>query len=81
VTAGFSLIQLTDAGTALTEDPVGSNLIGSDPQLGTLQDNGGATPTQKPALSSPVIDTGLTDATADQRGLARPFRRSLDRVA
>jgi len=73
VTAGFSLIQLADDGTAVTEDPVGSNIIGSDPQLGVLQDNGGATPTQKPAASSPVIDKGLSDSTVDQRGSSRPF--------
>jgi hypothetical protein len=73
VTAAFSLIQTIDDGTALTEDPVGSNLIGLDPQLGTLQDNGGPTPTQKPAASSPVIDKGLSDSTVDQRGLSRPF--------
>jgi hypothetical protein len=72
VTAAFSLIQTTD-GTTLTEDPAGSNLIGSDPQLGTLEDNGGTTPTQKPAASSPVIDQGLSDSSADQRGSSRPF--------
>jgi predicted outer membrane repeat protein len=73
VTAAFSLIQTIDDGTTLTEDPAGSNLIGSDPQLGTLQDNGGTTPTQKPALSSPVIDKGLSDSSVDQRGSSRPF--------
>jgi hypothetical protein len=73
VTAAFSLIQTTDAGTTVTEDPAGSNLLGSDPQLGALQDNGGPTPTQKPALTSPVIDKGLSDSSADQRGLSRPF--------
>ena len=72
VTAAFSLIQTTD-GTTVTEDPAGSNLIGSDPQLGLLQDNGGTTPTQKPALSSPVIDKGLSDSSVDQRGSSRPF--------
>jgi hypothetical protein len=73
VTAGFSLIESTDDSLALTEDPAGSNLIGSDPQLGLLQDNGGSTPTQKPALTSPVVDKGLSDSAADQRGSARPF--------
>jgi len=72
VTAAFSLIQRT-LGTDVTEQPVGSNLFGPDPQLGSLQDNGGSTPTQKPALSSPVIDKGLSDADVDQRGSARPF--------
>jgi predicted outer membrane repeat protein len=73
VTAAFSLIQTVDDGTAVTEAPVGSNVLGSDPQLGTLQDNGGPTPTEKPALTSPVIDKGLSNSSTDQRGLSRPF--------
>ena len=72
-TAGFSLIESTDDSLVLTEDPVGTNVIGSDPQLGVLQDNGGPTPTQKPATASPVIDTGLSDSSLDQRGSTRPF--------
>jgi hypothetical protein len=72
-TAGFSLIETTDDSVVLTEAPGGSNMVGQDPQLGLLQDNGGPTPTQKPALTSPIIDKGLSDSSVDQRGSARPF--------
>jgi hypothetical protein len=46
-----------------------------DPQLGPLADNGGPTQTEKPRLTSPLIDKGLTMVSprVDQRGLARPF--------
>jgi hypothetical protein len=72
-TAAFSLIQTTDDSLVLTEAPLGSNIVGQDPQLGPLQDNGGTMPTQKPALSSPVLDQGLSDSSVDQRGSPRPF--------
>ncbi|MEZ6071650.1 MAG: choice-of-anchor Q domain-containing protein [Pirellulales bacterium] len=60
-----------------------SNITGSDPMLGALQDNGGPTETHAPLPGSPVIDAGDAGAVAgvgtvplyDQRGA--PF----DRVA
>lgn len=57
----------------------------TDPRLGALGDNGGATPTRLPATGSPVVDAGVpvdtTGATADfvaligadQRGVTRPL--------
>jgi hypothetical protein len=71
---GFSLIE-NQAGAAINTTPAFSNLTGVDPQLGTLQNNGGPTFTQAPALTSPVIDCGTSaGATTDQRGgtFARP---------
>jgi hypothetical protein len=51
----------------------GSNLFGQDPQLGTLQDNGGPTYTMEPAAASPVIDCGSdTTHALDQRGIGFP---------
>jgi CSLREA domain-containing protein len=46
----------------------------SDPQLGSLQNNSGATWTYAPLQGSPVIDTGddSSCATTDQRDLPRP---------
>jgi hypothetical protein len=48
------------------------NLIGQDPLLGPLQDNGGVTLTHLPADGSPVIDAGDPNFTGppdfDQRG-------------
>ncbi len=77
VDAGFSLVE--DASDAtLTDFPPGSNLTGLDPQLGPLQDNGGPTPTRRPAATSPVIDKGfaVSNAGIDQRGFDRPVDAS-----
>jgi hypothetical protein len=63
VHAGFSLIE--NGSPIATEE--GPNLIGQDPQLGPLQDNGGLTPTMKPAASSPVVDKGRRRFGRDQR--------------
>jgi hypothetical protein len=69
---GFSLIGTVDAD--VTFNQTGPNLIGQNPQLGPLAENGGATQTQKPATTSPVIDAGSAfGLTSDQRGLGRPF--------
>jgi predicted outer membrane repeat protein len=47
---------------------VGSSVIsGQDPQLGALQNNGGTTPTLKPAAGSPVVDQSLSYYSYDQR--------------
>jgi predicted outer membrane repeat protein len=63
VKAGFSLIE---DGSPL-ETTEGPNLIGVDPQLGPLQNNGGATPTMQPSGGSPVIDQGHSRFGRDQR--------------
>jgi hypothetical protein len=47
------------------------NITGTDPQLGALANNGGNTPTMRPAASSPVVDRGLSGAYYDQRGFNR----------
>jgi hypothetical protein len=52
------------------------NIIGADPQLGGLANNGGTMPTLKPAASSPVVDQGLSYAYYDQRGTS--FDRIVD---
>jgi hypothetical protein len=71
ISAAFSLIGSVDPNSPL--DQTGPNLIGQDPQLGPLADNGGPTQTQKPALTSPVVDKGAAFGLGtDQRGLGRP---------
>ncbi len=66
-----SLLQTTAAAT-YAENPVGSNVLGSDPMLGPLADNGGPTQTRVPSATSPVVDAGLANGlTTDQRGLTR----------
>ena len=75
----YDLIRVT-ANCSVT-GPQGGLIIGQDPLLGPLQDNGGSTQTQALLPGSPAIDagapTGCTGAdgapiTNDQRGAVRP---------
>lgn len=67
----YSLIQDPGAST-LVEGVAGSNLIGQDPLLGPLQDNGGPTLTHSLLPTSPALDAGNPDfippPAFDQRG-------------
>ncbi|MGH7885371.1 MAG: IPTL-CTERM sorting domain-containing protein, partial [Thermodesulfobacteriota bacterium] len=79
---------IDDGGNNLIEDPANScglnngvngNIVGVDPILGVLQNNGGLTPTQALVLGSSAIDTGNDTVCntppvngADQRGISRP---------
>jgi hypothetical protein len=70
VTATYSLFGATGdvAGGS------GGNVVGVDPLLGALADNGGPTTTMLPAATSPVLDAGdpaYSATTLDQRGEAR----------
>jgi hypothetical protein len=68
----FSLVE-NPGGVPVQKSPAGSTLIGVDPQLGGLANNGGATQTQLPAVTSPVVDQGKAPARldGDQRGHVR----------
>ena len=80
--AGFSLIGDTAGNVSLVSSPSNSNLLGVDPQLGPLAINGGPTRTALPALSSPAIDAGTSNAlVADQRGEPRTVKRSFEPVS
>lgn len=69
---GYNLLQ-TIARATITGDTNG-NLLGLDPLLGPLQDNGGPTWTHALLASSPAVDAGACDSPlTDQRGVARPF--------
>ena len=48
------------------------NIVGADPLLGPLANNGGPTRTHALLVGSPAIDAGATDLAADQRGFPRP---------
>src|SRR5262245_9329789 len=51
-----------------------SVIVGVDPQLGPLADNGGPTQTMRPASTSPAIDHGIAaGGSTDQRGQSRVF--------
>jgi hypothetical protein len=76
VEASYTLIG--SAGLHTVADGVSGNIVGADPLLGTLADNGGATRTHALLAGSPAIEVGVcTDPAAseistDQRGMARP---------
>jgi hypothetical protein len=57
------------------------NIVGVDPKLGPLQNNGGPTLTLALEPGSPAIDAGsnvLLTTTTDQRGLPRIFNGTVD---
>jgi CSLREA domain-containing protein len=54
---------------------VGGTIVGVDPELGPLSDNGGSTLTHLPLVGSPVLNAGTPAApalTTDQRGFGFP---------
>lgn len=77
-TASFSLLQSTDGHGVV--DGVNNNLVGDDPQLGELTDNGGQVETHSLSATSPAIDQGSNGQSlaSDQRGSA--FARTIDNV-
>ncbi len=81
VEAGFELNStlVESPGTAGITDN-GGNILSQDPQLGPLQNNGGATQTHLPATSSPVVNAGNNSESlpTDQRGTARPVNVTSD---
>jgi hypothetical protein len=72
--AAVSEFNLVRTLHALGSGTITGNPITTDPQLGSLTDNGGPTRTMAPAPTSPVIDAGsAVGLTTDQRGQPRPF--------
>ncbi len=55
-----------------------NNIIGTDPMLGDLTNNGGTTLTHGLVTGSPAIDQGANCATEDQRGIFRPQGAACD---
>lgn len=69
--SAFSLIE-RKGDARLIQSPRGSNVLGRDPKLGPLRNNGGATRTHKPAGASRALDRGDSSRLAtDQRGSRR----------
>jgi len=75
---GFNLIQDV-SGCTILGDSTG-NLLGADPELGPLQNNGGPTYTHALLPGSPAIDAGTNVGAprTDQRGVSRPQGASTD---
>ncbi len=79
---GYNLIGDT-TGATINGTSTG-NLIGVDPQLGSLADNGGPTETCALPEGSSAVDTGPPDCaglTTDQRGYPRPLDGDHDGAA
>jgi hypothetical protein len=78
VTANYSLIE--NPGTVVLSGA--NNLIGVDPLLGPLANNGGPTLTHAPLPGSPVLDAGNpaipSPPAADQRGFVRIVGPAVD---
>ncbi len=81
VSGGYDLIQNPEACTITGETK--GNILGRDPLLGPLQNNGGPTLTHALLPGSPAIDAGPTGDTLrqDQRGRKRPQDGDGDWVA
>jgi predicted outer membrane repeat protein len=77
--SGYNLIEDVANACGLTNG-VNGNIIGSDPNLGPLSDNGGATRTHALLTGSPAINAGTTSGcpASDQRGITRPVGASCD---
>jgi hypothetical protein len=70
ISRGYNLVNRT-GGFTLNGDLTG-NILGADPRLAPLQDNGGPTFTHALAGDSPALDAGIADGLAlDQRGSPR----------
>jgi hypothetical protein len=71
VSTAFSLLGGISSG-GFGEAVPGSDLLGVDPQLGPLADNGGPTETMALPPTSPAVNKGGGELTTDQRGDPRP---------
>jgi len=72
VSADFNLIDNTNG--VQISGFLTQTILGQNPLLGPLRNNGGATPTMALPPGSPAIDKGAAfGSIADQRGRARPY--------
>ena len=78
--SSHNLIEASGTHACGLTDGVDGNIIGSDPKLGPLVDNGGATQTHALLSGSPAVDAGTNSGcpASDQRGMTRPVGASCD---
>jgi hypothetical protein len=75
VSSGYNLIQNTNG---LNLESLSMNdILGQNPSLGPLTNNGGATLTMAPLPASPAIDKGRSTDNVDQRFRPRPYDGTL----
>ncbi len=79
VASAWNLIQDASSSGGLSNG-LANNIIGVDPLLGPLADNGGPTLTHALLVGSPAINTGVNPGSlsTDQRGLARVRGTTID---
>lgn len=80
-TVNYSLVQSPDASATGPLDTGLRNILGADPHLDPLADNGGPTLTHTPKFGSPLIAAGepnFTELAIDQRGEPRVTGDALD---
>jgi CSLREA domain-containing protein len=70
ITADYNIVGNT---SGWSFGSVNHNLLGVNPLLGPLTNNGGATKTHALLAGSPAIDAGYSTVGIDQRGQARPI--------
>ncbi len=83
--SNFSLYEDSGAGAcglAAANPDADGNIVGVDPALGPLADNGGPTPTHLPDALSPAIDSGSNALAVDENGdpLATDQRGYIPRI-
>lgn len=72
LSTGFNLLDDTPQGAA-AHPAAATDIRNTDPVLGSLQNNGGTTPTHAPLVGSPAIDAGFSLSPTDQIGAPRIF--------
>lgn len=75
---GHNLIESENSFACGLTHGTNNNIVGQDPLLGPLQDNGGDTLTHALLSGSPAIDIGDTALSIDQRGEPRPVGNADD---
>jgi hypothetical protein len=84
---GFNLIETISGCTPVLAENPGTSVVGQDPMLMPLRNNGGDTWTQALSVGSPAIDSGSClsyqgqTVAVDQRGWSRPIDGDGDSVA
>src|SRR5690606_18123506 len=79
---GYNILTSPVGSSSITGTTTG-NQLNVDPDLGTLQYNGGTTPNHLPNSTSPAIDAGTNSGapSTDQRGIGRPVDGDGDTTA
>ena len=73
IDGGHNLIEDSGSSACGLTHGTNNNIVGSDPGLRELADNGGVTLTHMPRSSSIAIDAGADCSGTDQRGGIRPY--------